>query len=311
MIETAASFEPLHSISINSGRKVPEHIQKHIEKEHRPELADLFSEQEVARLDLDKFAQRIKEHGSGHFAIHRGKLSYLDMYLRHGTIVPTKLAHEYTKAGKYEERVSDSNERFVSSRSLHFSIDELYTGRFQKGVALVCPVETIMENKSFQGIPLYQVNHDKTSSAEAVKNDMPVSGLSADPTDDSHKFNIDGLGILLVPASARAVAKAQPSRYLDEGENWNEEETPSISVEEHVQQLNALGLPCPKKIFFYQGSLQDGIKQLFEQYDLRVATQDKKITTSGPVKFKYSVGDKGTGSGHYDTGGEGDFYSVK
>lgn len=75
--------------------------------------------------------------------------------------------------------------------------------------------------------------------------------------------------------------------------------------------MEALGLPCPRKIFFYKGNLGDGLKQFFETYGLEVASADRKIITSAPIKLKYRAGTSGTSFGHYDTGGEGDFYSVK
>jgi hypothetical protein len=75
--------------------------------------------------------------------------------------------------------------------------------------------------------------------------------------------------------------------------------------------MRALGLPCPRKIFFYKGNLGDGIRELFEAYGLKIASADQKIVTSAPVKLKYRAGVSGTSFGHYDTSGEGDFYSVK
>jgi len=292
---------------------VPDHIKNQINEEHNPQLAELFSEQAISQLSLDEFMQRVVEHGSGHFAIHRGKLNFLDLYLRHGYILPTGLTYSHAEAGRYEWRPPSHNERFIPSTALHFSVDRLYSGSFKRGVALVCPIETIVENKAVQGIPLEFIkSSDSEFGSEAVKNDMPVSGLDKDNLSEDRRFYIDKLGVLLIPKDLIAIREKDGTiRYLEDHENWNEEETPSITVEDHIEEIKKMGLPCPEKIFFYTGNLQSGVQQLFEHYKLEIAPPEQKIKISAPIKFKYRKGEYGTGLGYYSPSGKGDYYSIK
>jgi hypothetical protein len=279
-----------------------QHIAKHVEDSYDPELAQIWSERELSDLTIEEYAQRIKERGSGHFLIHCAKREFLDLVLRKGYFAPTLAAYAFAKAEEDPEAQEyRSHNYLVASSALHFSADEPYLQN--SAIGFVTSIEAILENKSFMSIPLDFVGEKGTN------NDMTVSGKIENPNDESNKFFVDSLGILFIPKSQRGYMRVFKNTERMATENWNEEETPTISIEEFILDLRERGLPVPKRIYFYDGnSIKDGFQQFLVEYGLTIPPPKKKISVSAKITPSYK---RGSSYFHYSPSGEGEYFSIK
>lgn len=274
----------------NENIEVPRFIGDSVELENKPELAEKWAEDELRNLSVEKYIERIRESGSGHIVTHNTKHEYLGTLLKKGCFTPTLIA---------DGKVNVKANHLVPSSALHFSVDEFYMG--QEEIGFIASIEAIIENKAFLSIPLEHIGDKGTN------NDMTVSGTVENAEDESNRFHVDSLGVLLIPADTRVYKEG--GKYIGKYENWNEDETPTISIEDYIRGLRDAGHSVPTRIYFYKGrSLEEGLRQFLDEHDLLIPPKDKKVTTSAPVSFLYKRGE-GQFS-HFSPSGEGSYFGV-
>lgn len=303
--EQGASFS-----AENERQTIPDRVSTGILLNGGEKIRESWSSENAVNYTLSDYVSRMKE-SSGHFAVHA--IPRPDLLLK-------CIERGYIKAtGLEEDKPADY--MAAESQAVHFSVDQVYWRSISQG-GFFCAVEALLENKTFMDSPF----KEKSSPNE----DWPLGGFSEDVTDETNKFYINDLGILILPKEINESLNQQCDMISGEPiktswvynlraicKKFNIEEeffptkativlpTTSFPLEQILRRVFEKISISPKRVYFYNhGNLEEGIKQFIQEFDLQ---QRENIIVSGSIELaKKNIQEKSMGGK-----GMGDFYAVR
>ena len=220
----------------------------------------------VASWSMEEYLDQCSGEGSsGRLLIHSTKDHTAALLLESGELVPSAVVHcrdDLKKVSEKLDKFAGQGEYLSMGKSglhkthgvsvgVHFSFDN-HIEYSQAKYAAVFAAEALVNN---HGIHERRVGQD---------NDIAVAGgLTNNYLDDtSHRISIKNLGFMMVPEHERVEEGNDYLQYMNE-------------------DLRKALEDSSLRIFYYSGSLKDGVAQLRE----RIGAYDKKVKTTSDVKF--------------------------
>jgi hypothetical protein len=221
---------------------------------------------EVASWSMDEYLDHCKaDESSGRFLVHSTKDHTAAMLVQGGELVPAALVHCRDDLKKVSKKLDNFAERRGNLKSgdsglhkihgvsvgVHFSFDN-HVEYSQAKYAAVFAAEALVNNHAI---------HERRKGQD---NDIAVAGgLTNNYLDDtSHRISIKDLGFMMVPEHEKVVEGNEYVQYMD-------------------KDMRAALEESDLRVFYYKGSLADGISQLRE----RIGMPEDRVKTHSSADF--------------------------
>ena len=219
-----------------------------------PQTARRWSPKMVKIYSKDDYARETRASG-GHYASHVILPMLAEEIIKQGYLTPRIITEAFQGISQQLGKDDSGIYRLiVPSFALHFTINDVYEdsirGEYKQQIAFVCSLGVLLENKVYYVSPFRK---SRITGELEGQEDFPVTGLSNSLFDKTHRFDIDELGMLFIPAARR----------------------------QEFEELFARVGRLPRRVHFYEeDTLKEGIEDFFKIDSINLPVQ-----ISGPVEY--------------------------